>query len=147
MVIFSGLDKGTTAVKPTEKGDTWSAEQIWHNAEISMYMSSPVLSDSLLFGLDHKHKGRFFCLNARTGSTLWTSEGRQTRNAAILDAGEVLFFLTTDAELIVAKKGAVEFEPIARYTVADSPTWAHPVILGKRILIKDLSTLALLSLK
>ena len=29
------------------------------------------------------------------------------------------------------------FEPIQRYTVANSPTWAHPVILNRGIVIKD----------
>ncbi len=144
-VIFSGLDKGTMAVRPIRKDHKWSAEQIWHNADISMYMSSPVLSDSLLFGLDHKRKGRFFCLDARTGSALWTSEGRQAGNAVLTHAGEALFCLTTDAELIVLKKSPTEFEPVARYTVAASPTWAHPAILEKHILVKDLSALALWS--
>jgi hypothetical protein len=31
--------------------------------------------------------------------------------------------------------------------VADSETWAHPVVIGKQILIKDKSTLALWSLE
>lgn len=142
-VIFSGLNKGTTAVKVTRNGDTWSTEQVWHNAEVSMYMSSPVLCDNLLFGLDHKRKGRFFCLDARTGSTLWTSGGRQGKNAALVGAGDVIFCLTTGAELIVVKQSAREFESVARYSVADSPTWAHPAVLGRQIFVKDSSTLAL----
>ena len=76
-------------------------------------------------------------------STLWTSEGRQADNAAIVDAGSVLFFLTNNAELIVARKSAKGFEPLRKYSVADSPTWAHPVILNSGVLIKDATTLAL----
>jgi len=45
----------------------------------------------------------------------------------------------------VAKSGAKQFEVVKKYEVAESPTWAHPVIVGGRILIKDASTLALLS--
>ena len=57
--------------------------------------------------------------------------------------GGVLLFLTHDAELIVAKKSGNGFEPLRKYTVADSPTWAYPVILDRGILIKDAMTLAL----
>ena len=111
-----------------------------------MYMNSPVVSGDLLFGFSHRNKGQFFCLDGRTGATLWTSQGRQGENAAILIAGDVLFLLTNDAELIIARKHAGKFEPLRRYSVAQSPTWAHPVVLGHQILIKDASSLALWSL-
>ena len=65
----------------------------------------------------------------------------------IIDAGDALFCLTTDGDLIVINKSSDGFEPIAQYTVADSPTWAPPVILGKHILIKDETTLALWSME
>ena len=51
------------------------------------------VAGSILFGLSRQRGGYFFCLDARTGSTLWTSDGGQGENAAILSAGEVLFFL------------------------------------------------------
>ena len=71
---------------------------------------------------------------------------RQADNAAIVDAGPVLLILTTNSELIVARKSAKAFEVVRKYTVADSPTWAHPVVMGNGILIKDATTLALWSL-
>jgi hypothetical protein len=112
-----------------------------------MYMNSPVLSGDLLFGLSHRRSGQYFCLDAKTGAALWTSEGRQGDNAAIIIAGDFLFLLNDEANLIVAKAGAKAYEPVAKYTVADSETWAHPVVVGKQILIKDKSTLALWSLE
>ena len=142
-LIFSGLNNGAMAVKVLKRGSEWSTERVWHNPDAAMYMNSPVLSEDLLFGLSHRNKGQFFCLDARTGATLWNSRGREGDNAAILNAGSVLLLLTSDAELIVAKKSAKAFELVRRYSVADSPTWAHPVVLGNGILIKDASTLAL----
>ena len=108
-----------------------------------MYMSSPVVSGDLLFGLSHHKRGQFFCLDLRNGATQWTSEGREADNAAIVDASAVLLFLTDDAELIVAKKSGEGFEPLRKYSVADSPTWAHPLVLSKGIVVKDATTLAL----
>ena len=146
-LILSGIDKGTMAIRLIHRGKKWTTEQVWRNEQVAMYMNSPVLSGHLLFGLSHKRKGQFFCMDARTGDAFWTSNGRDGENAAILAAGEIVLALTNDAELIVVNRTAKGFEPIKRYTVADSPTWAHPVLVGKGILIKDLTTLALWSLE
>ncbi len=85
--------------------------------------------------------------NVRTGKTLWVSEGRQGDNAAILRGGGLLFLLTDQAKLVVASASADGFAPIRTYEVAESPTWAHPAILGNQILIKDNSSIALWTLE
>ena len=110
-----------------------------------MYMSSPVARGDYLYGLSHKRKGQFFCLDPRTGMTLWVSNGREGDNAAIVAAGEFLFLLTDASDLLIARNSAKGFEILKKYPVADSPTWAHPVVTNKGILIKDRTTLALLS--
>lgn len=142
-LIFSGLNNGTMAVKLSKRGSQWSTETIWHNKDVSMYMNSPVVSGDLLFGLTNRNRGQFFCLDLRDGATLWTSDPRQGDNAAIVEAGSLLLLLTDSAELTVARPSAKGLEPLRKYTVADSPTWAHPVILNNGILIKDATTLAL----
>ncbi len=138
LLIFSGVNNGVMAVK--------AAKTVWQNKDVSMYMSSPVVSGDSIFGFSHRNKGQFFCLDAATGSTRWTSDGRQGDNAAVVAAGSVLLLLTTEAELIVARNSAKSYEVLRKYTVADSPTWAHPVPIGKGILIKDATTLALWNL-
>jgi len=61
----------------------------------------------------------------------------------VLVAGDTLFLLSNDADLIVAKASRSSFEERKRYTVAKSPTWAHPRIGNSGILIKDAETLTL----
>lgn len=143
LLVFSGIDSGVVAVKLSRRGATFVPETVWRNDDVPMYMSSPVVSGDLLFGFTNRNRGQFFCLDPRSGATLWTSAPRQGDNAAIVDAGSMLLLLTSDAELIVAGKNGKAFEPLQKYTVADSPTWAHPVILKNGILVKDATTLAL----
>ena len=64
----------------------------------------------------------------------------------MIKSGDLLFLLNDDAESIVAKPTRSGFEPIMRYTVADSATWAQPTISGDRIFVKDLTSLSLLTL-
>jgi outer membrane protein assembly factor BamB len=112
-----------------------------------MYMNSPVLDGEYFYGLSAKRKGQFFCAEAATGKVLWTTEGREGNQAAVLNTKDALFILTSDANLIVAKKAADKFQQLAKYSVADSATYAHPILFGKRILVKDNATLALWSLE
>lgn len=142
-VILSGNPQGTVAVRINRRGDAWAPEQVWRQEEVFSYMTTPVAAGSLLYGLSVKKKGQFYCLDLATGRTLWVTEGREAENAAFLSAGQYLFVLTDDAKLIVARGSRKSFEPVRRYQVADSPTWAHPVLLDRRILVKDAASLAL----
>jgi outer membrane protein assembly factor BamB len=56
-----------------------------------------------------------------------------------------VFALTTNSELLVFEASASNLKQIAKYSVADTPTWAHPVVLGNRVLVKDEASLALWS--
>lgn len=147
MIILSGVRKGTFAIKTTKKNGSWATDKIWHNKNLPMYMSVPVVNNNLLVGFSNKRKGHFFTLDANTGKTLWQSEGRQGRTAALISAGEILLSLTSDGILMIFRKTGNEFIPLKRYTVADSPTWSQPVIFGNNVLIKDAETLALWSFK
>jgi outer membrane protein assembly factor BamB len=146
-LIFSGVRKGTVAVQLARNGAEWTAKQVWHNPEIAMYMNSPVLDGDYLFGMSSKRKGQYFCLEAATGKVLWATEGREGANASILNAKDALLILTSDANLIVAKKSVKGFEQVAKYSVADSSTYAHPAPMAKMILVKDDAAMALWSLE
>src|SRR5580658_1780492 len=142
-LIFGGIGNPMMGVKVLKRGAGWTTETVWQNKDFSMYMSSPVVSGDLLFGFSERKRGQFFCLKPGDGTALWTSEGRQGDNAAIVAAGSVWLILTPDANLIVARQNDRAFETVRKYSVADSPTWAHPAVLDHGILIKDATNLAL----
>jgi outer membrane protein assembly factor BamB len=108
-----------------------------------MDMSTGVLIGGSLYGFSPRNSGQFFALDATTGQTHWLSEPRQGDNAAIVRAGNLWFALETDAELVVARANPKQFEIVKRYTVADSATWAQPVLSGRGFLVKDVSSVTL----
>ena len=143
ILILSGLDNGIMGLRAIKDAKGWRTERVWDNAQAPMYMSTPVLAGDLLFGFTHKNKGQLVCLNPSTGQTLWTGPPRQGENAAIVRQGDLLFLLKNDAELIVARVSPKNLDVLKRYTVAGSPTWAHPVVLDDGIVVKDKTSLAL----
>jgi hypothetical protein len=146
LLIFSREEQGLAAFRLTKQGTELVPQQVWVNRDAELYMNSPVVQGNLVVGMTARQKGQFFAVNADTGETVWQSPGRMGENAAILNLGnKVLLLLTNDANLIVQPAAAKAYAPVAQYSVASSPTWAHPLVLGKRILIKDETTLTSLA--
>jgi outer membrane protein assembly factor BamB len=145
-LIVSGNQQPVVAFNVVKRNDRWVTENVWENADVSMRMSNGVIARDALVGLSTRSSGQYFGVDARTGKTLWMSEGRQAGNAAIARAGDLLFVLEDDGELIVVRGPASGFEPLRRYKVSDSPTWAQPAIAGNRVFVKDESALALWTL-
>jgi outer membrane protein assembly factor BamB len=141
LVAFSGLEQGTRAVQLGSPGPDGTPQTLWHNPGDWLYMSSPLVSGTRLFGLTRRDRGRLFCLDTASGEAIWKSPGGQGDNVVFLDLGGALLLLTTEARLIVLDPAAAAFEPLAEYRVADSATWAHPAVTADRLLIKDASHL------
>jgi outer membrane protein assembly factor BamB len=141
LVIYSGLANPLLAARAAGK----SVQKAWENKDAGMYMSSPVLVNGRVFGLSNRNKGQFFLVDAPTGKTLWTSDGRQGENAAVFVNGDTVFALTTNSELLILGVSGNAVAQSRRYTVAQSPTWASPAIVGRQVLIKDADSLALWS--
>lgn len=146
MVIVAREGQGLTAVRIVKRGLELAPVEVWSNKETELYLNTPVLAGDQLVGLTVRNKGQFFGLNPNTGEIVWRSPGRAGENAAIINAGgKTLFLLTNESNLIVLPAGAKEFAPVAQYTVADSPTWAHPLLNGSDVFIKDETTVRALT--
>jgi outer membrane protein assembly factor BamB len=142
LVVYGGINTPTTAIRISLNGAKWQTNQVWQNADLPMYMSSPVATGGYLFGLTNRNRGQFFCLDARTGKTMWTTKGREGENAAIVTTDGLMMAVTTEGELIVARTSPKAFDVVKRYTVAESPVWAHPAPVDRGVVIKDADTLA-----
>lgn len=146
-LILTGYDQGMMRLKVDKKGETWSTEKVWEKPDFGNYMNTPVLFSDLVVTFADRNKGQYGILDAVTGEIYWRSKGRQGSNAALIRAGELLLSLQTDGRFIISRPSKNGLEIVKEYTVADSPTWAHPVIFDKKMLIKDKTTLGLWSLE
>ena len=145
-IIVNSPDR-VIAFRPRLRDGAWIVETMWETKDVSTYLSTPVVLDGVLYGLSTKARGQFYAIDAKTGQVLWLGTPREADNTAVVKAGQLLFLLNDDAELIVARANRKAFDPLARYVVADSATWAQPAISGDRIYIKDVNTLALWTIR
>lgn len=144
-LIVSGTRQGTHAFTLAEKDGKWQATEAWKNADVAMYMSSPVFGDGLVYAHSSKKKGQFVAFDEQTGAVRWASEGREGEHASLLLTPRHIVFLTNGGDLIVAKRDTPTFTVERRYEVAQSSTWSTPVLLGSNILVRDATGLMLLT--
>ena len=142
-VIEAGRGNGITRVRVVREGNAWTTENVWHTDEVSLHLTNGVVIDGVLFGLSHLNSGQYFGLDLDSGEVLWTSAPRQADNAAIVSAGRTIFSLEADAELVIVPHSRTGFEPVQRYEVASSATWAQPTLAGNRLFVKDVESLTL----
>jgi outer membrane protein assembly factor BamB len=145
-VIVSGNGDPTTALSVTKKGTQWVAEVAWTNADIPMRMTNPVLIGDTLYGMSTRNSGQYFAVDAKTGKTLWLSEGRQGTNAALATTASQVLSLEDDGELVVLRASQTAFEQVKRYKLADTATWTQASYSGNRIYVKDVTNLTLWTL-
>jgi hypothetical protein len=74
---------------------------------------------------------------------LWKGEPRRAEHAAMSRAAGTIFSLEDDGELVVMRASRTGFEPLARYEVATTATWAQPAITSGRVFVKDVASLAM----
>ena len=142
-VIEAGRGNGITRFRVVREGNAWITENVWHTDAVSLHLTNGVIVDGVLYGLSHLNSGQYFGLDLDTGDVLWTSPPRQADNAAIVYVGTTIFSLEADAELVVLPSSRTGFEPVQRYEVATSATWAQPTLAGNRVFVRDVDSLTL----
>lgn len=161
-VIYSGSGAGTVALKVEKKGDRFAATEVWQKSQGPGQYNTPVLHDGMLYGITSGGgkgkggggkgkgggkggggKGNYFCMSAKTGEVLWTDKAQCGDCGAVLDAGSVLLGLSNDMNLVAFKPSSKGYEEVARYKVADTPTWAYPIVAGNKVYVKDRESLIL----
>ncbi len=146
-VIYTGKGRGAKAATVAKKGDKFEATDLWSNPDLAPQFTSPVLKDGLLFGLSDK--GNLYCLDAKTGKTAWTDTTARDRQGftSIVDGGSCLLALPSSSEMVVFKPDGKQYAEVAKIKVSATAIYAHPVLAGNRIFIKDADAVALLTVQ
>jgi len=135
-IFIGGQGSGMRCIKITSEGGSYTASEEWKNPEISLSFNTPVLKDGFLYG-NESRLGFVFCLNAETGAKCWADTVKNNRFAAVLDLGKVLTSLPATGQWIVFKPDSKKYDEIKRYKLAETEVYAHPVVAGNLVYVKD----------
>ena len=144
-LIVSGTRQGTQAYTLAQKDKRWVATQVWKNVAASMYLSTPVVADGVIYGLSDKRRGHFVALDVKTGEAAWQTEGREGATASVLLAPEHVVYLTDAAKLVVVRRNRSKFDRVQAYDLGVGATWTTPLLLGRDLIVKDATSLVRLN--
>jgi outer membrane protein assembly factor BamB len=137
-VLVSGVRNGTQLLRMEIQEDkSWKVAPVWKNAEVTMYMSSPVLDGDTVYAHSNRSKGQFVALSLATGKLLWQTGGRDATSASLILADNAILATTVEGDLLVLRKNKEKFDLAKKYKLADSAIWAHTALAGGEIYIKD----------
>ena len=140
-IYYSGQGHGTGALSITKNGNDYSVGELWRNPTIGTTYNTPVLKDGFLYGISDR--GYVYCLNASNGETAWADTTRHRDFGSVIDAGSVMLALSSSSNLVVFRPETDSYRQTALIMVAETPTYAHPVVSGNKIYIKDDQSLIL----
>jgi outer membrane protein assembly factor BamB len=129
--------------KPIVALEPRSGKVAWQSAELSPYLSTPVVVKDHVVGMDARSR-RIVCVECASGKVLWSSPNRMGRNfASLVVAGETLLVLSDLGELYVLAADPTVFKLLRTYKVAEPGTiWSQLAVVDNRLYIRDQSGLS-----
>lgn len=145
-IIVCGQGKGTKSFKVEKSGDNYSITENWINPDFGVSFNTPVLKDGYLYGHEAR-LGKMYCLNAVSGKTCWADTTSHNRFASTLDLGKVLLSLPAHGRMLFYEPNSEKYVQKMMYKVAETDVYAHPLVVGNKIYIKDQEMLTCWQLK
>ncbi len=140
-IYVGGENRGLRCVKPEMNESVWRVDELWHQEDVALDMSTAVASGVFLFGMSHYDSGRFFCVDRKSGDVQWKGPPRLGQNVTFLTIPDHVVALVNDGTVTVFDATSGGYVEVGKINVAQTPTWAPPVLLKDALLIKDHDTL------
>jgi outer membrane protein assembly factor BamB len=144
--VFYSSDYGTGAalLGLTAQAGEVKAQQIYFTREMQNHHGGLVLVDGYLYGF---HNSILTCLEFATGKMMWRD--RSVGKGTVVYADGKLYIQSENNVVGLAEASPAGYKEKGRFRTADQglPSWAHPVVSGGRLYIRDQGTLAAYNIK
>ena len=131
-ILSAGYGHGAALVEVAEDDGKLTARAVWESQRMKNKLSSSVLHDGHLYGLD---EGILACLDAANGELRWKG-GRYGHGQLLLVQG-ALVVLTDRGELALVEATPEAFVERARFAAIAGRTWNNPAIASGILLVRN----------
>jgi outer membrane protein assembly factor BamB len=140
----SAYDTGCALLSLKAEGGEVKAEQIYFNREMMNHHGGVVLINGYLYGFNNSILS---CVEFATGKTVWRD--RSVGKGTLTFADGQLFLLSENNVVGLAEATPTGYHEKGRFQIADQgwPSWAHPVVCGGKLYIRNQGTLACYDIK
>ncbi|HVC96195.1 MAG TPA: PQQ-binding-like beta-propeller repeat protein [Pirellulales bacterium] len=137
-VVVSGDRKPLTALVIARSGDRWNAKVAWENPNLTSYLSSMVIRDGYVYGMNDG--GEFACVSLADSKSVWIGGNHGYYSTPVL-TGTRLLGMNERGELLVLSATPDKYRPLGGSKLADDATWTSPAVVGSRVYVRSRSGL------
>jgi outer membrane protein assembly factor BamB len=127
-----GYGKGSVCLEVGHDDGKWSFQEVWRNSDLNCHPGNYVVADGQVFG---KGRSGFACVDLKTGETRWKE---RLRSGQVCWGDGMLFVLADSGGVVSLVDPGAEGEKVkGSFSVeGEGRSWAHPVVIDGRLLIR-----------
>ncbi len=136
--VSSGYGTGTGVVKISTSGGNQSAEEVYFLRKLQSHHGGAVRIGDFVYS---NGGGVLMCIDYSTGDIVW--EARSVGKGSLVAADGMLYVLSEGHQVALVEANPAKYVEHGRFKIDSHgrPSWAHPVVCGGRLYIRDQGTL------
>jgi outer membrane protein assembly factor BamB len=137
--VMYSYDMGSSLLGLTVSGGAVKAKEIYFSPELQVESGGVLLVDGYVYGFN---SAGLICLEFATGKRMWRD--RSVGKGSLTYADGYLYLLSEDFTVGLAEATPAGYREKGRFKIAErpQPSYAHPVVSGGRLYIRNQDTLA-----
>jgi len=121
-------------------GKKVTADEVYFNGELTNKHGGIVVVGDYVYG-DSDDLGRPFCAEVKTGKVLWRrkdDQGARQNSASVTYADDRLYFHYQNGVVALVEASPDGYNEVGSFKVkTDGNAWAHPVVVGGRLYLRE----------
>ena len=142
--VSSAYGTGTGVAKILTSGGKQTVEEAYFLKKLQSHHGGAVRIGDYVYS---NGGGTLLCVNFRTGEIAW--EARSVGKGSLIAADGMLYVFSENHQVALAEANPEEYIERGRFRVEGHgrPSWAHPVVAGGRLYLRDQGSLTAYNLK
>lgn len=140
----AGYGKGAALLKLTADGEKVTAKEIYYNHRMRNKHGGLVVVGEYVYG-DEDDSGRPFCAEVKTGKVRWQrrERGLGAGSVSLTYADGHLYLMYDNGGVALVEASPEKYKEVAAFKIpkAQGPSWAHPVVVGGKLYVRQNDTL------
>ena len=139
ILSVAGYGKGGALLKLTANGNDVKVEEVYFNRELTNKHGGIVVVGDYAYG-DTDDQGHPYCAEVKTGKIKWkrAREGDGSGSASVTYADGRLYFEYDNGVVALVEASPDGYKETGSLKVeTDGPAWAHPVVVGGRLYLRE----------
>jgi outer membrane protein assembly factor BamB len=136
----AGYGKGGALLKLKPNGNEIDAEEIYFKHDLTNKHGGVLVVGDYIYG-DTDDQGKPFCAEVKTGKIVWKRKGNDGQgrgSASVTYADGRLYFHYDNGVVALVEASPEGYKETGSFKVeTDGPAWAHPVVSGGRLYLRE----------